>query len=474
MENLSINREIDLMPIIIGVLRRWYWIVVASILGGVVASAAALLTPTYYEATAGVIFLGNRSNVTLDSRIVTQDSRISNYISRRQALVQLATSNVIETQLPAEVVQELAPSEYKVGQFAGSISAVEEGDLLWITVDSSEAEEAQRLANEWAVAYVSYINNLLSKSNSSAITVSEQQIVEAQATYEQAQKQYVEYIAQQRMDKLNDEINSLYNLLDGNRKLNVALYESQRIRANTLSLVLQDAQALRNQISNGSTIVASENLAVLLLRVRAVAPEPHANIESNTNDTSGTIINQSELEVHLADSITIDANKTEILADLDRLIALLEEQLAILSTTLTESVNAITNNKPLEQGNWTVKEQQEQYENLAELRAQREEIEGQREVLKQTRQVALEKLEVVERQLAEQQVLATQNNNEVRLASSALLPTSPASRGITSRFVIGTITGMVFGTFLAFLAAIQLPAMLRRVSKQQSIANSDS
>lgn len=471
---MSINREIDLIPIIIGVLRRWYWIVVAAILGGIVASGAALLTPAYYNANASVIFLGNRSNLTLDSRLVAQDSRISSYSSRRQALVELATSNVIETQLPAEVIEELAPFEYKVGEFAGSISAVQEGDLLWITGASSSAEEAQRLTNEWAVAYVSYINNLLSRSNSSALTVSQQQILEAQATYEQAQKQYVEYIAEQRMDKLNDKINSLYNLLDGNRKLNVALYESQRIRANTLSLVLQDAQALRNQISKGSTIVASENLAVLLLRVRAVAPEPHANIESNTNNTSGTIINQSEFEVHLADSITIDANKTEILADLDRLIALLEEQLAILSTTLTESVNAITNNKPLEQGNWTVKEQQEQYENLAELRAQREEIEGQRELLKQTREVALEKLEVVERQLAEQQVLATQNNNEVRLASSALLPTSPASRGIVLRFIIGTITGMVFGTFLAFLAAIQLPAMLRRISKQHSIANSDS
>jgi len=464
MESLSINREIDLMPIIIGVLRRWYWIVVATILGGIVASGAALLTPAYYQATAGVIFLGNRSDVTLDARLVSEDSKLSNYISRRQALVQLATSNVIETQLPAEVVQELAPSGYKEGQFAGSISAVQEGDLLWITGDSSSAEEAQRLANEWAVAYVSYINHLLSRSNSSAITVSEQQIVEAQTTYQQAHKQYVEYIAEQQVDKLNDKMNSLYNLLDSNRKLNAAFYESQRIRANTLSQVLQDAQALRSQISNGSTIAASEKLALLLLRVRALAPDPHASIVNNIYNRSDTVFQNSPLQIQLADSITIEANKTEVLADLDRLIASLEELLAILNTTLTESVNALTNNEPLKQGDWTVQEQQEQYQNLAQLRAQREEIEGQGLALKQAREVALEKLEVVEHQLAEQQLLATQNNNEVRLASSAFLPTSPASRGIVSRLIIGTITGMVFGTFLAFLAAIQLPAILRRVS----------
>lgn len=467
MENLSINREIDLIPIIMGVLQRWYWIVVATILGGIVASGAALLTPAYYQATAGVIFLGNRSNVTFDPRLVTEDSKLSNYILRRQALVQLARSKVIETQLPAEVVQELAPS-------ASSINAVEEGDLLWITVDSSEAEKAQRLANEWAVAYVSYINNLLSKSNSSTLTVSEQQILEAQASYQQAHKQYVEYVAEQDVDRVNDEINSLYNLLDGNRRLNAAFYESQHIRANTLALVLQDAQALRSQITNGSTIGASEKLALLLLRVRAVAPEPNTSIANNIYNRSDTILKQSPLELQLADSVTIEANQTEILADLDRLIASLEEQLAIFDTTLTESIDALTNNEPLEQGDWTVEEQQEQYQKLAQLRAQREEIEGQGLALKQAREVALEKLEVVELQLAEQQVLATQNNNEVRLASPALLPTSPASRGIMLRFIVGTITGMVFGTFLAFLAAIQLPAIWRRVSKQQSTAKSDS
>ncbi|MGB0383978.1 MAG: hypothetical protein ACPGWR_04060 [Ardenticatenaceae bacterium] len=468
MSSYSIDREIDLMPIMMGVLRRWYWIVLAAIIGGVVASGLALRAPSYYDATASVIFLGDRTRLTLDSRLVTENSTLSNYVWRRQALVKLVTSKEIEAQLPPDLIEQLAPSDYKVGQLADLMSASDEGDLLWITARASSPEEAQLLANVWSEGYVSYINDLFSSSNSSTLTASQQQVEQARATYEEVNQAYVEYLANHELDAINDQINSLFNLLDGNRRANASFYQYQLIRANNLSLILQDAQALRAQITSASTVGPSEKLALLLLRARAVGPEVHPlalGNPANNNNEQQSILAQPLLQVQIGDSATIEASQAEVLADLDRLMASVEEQVASLNASLDKSVDALAGNEPVGQSNWTVEEQQAQYKRLTEFRAQREDMEGQKDALEQAREIALEKLQVVERQLAEQEVLNNQNsNNQLRLASSAPLPTSPISRGIISRFIIGTMSGAVFGTFLAVLAAIQLPAIFRRVS----------
>lgn len=443
METQFILREINLKPIMIAVLRRWYWIVVAAVIGGVIAGGLAFRNPQQYEATATVILVGYRTRFFLEPRLETRESTLSNYSSRREALLELATSTAIEAALPPETIEPMAPADYTLGQLTGSIEAQLEGDLLRLTANSLSPENAQILANAWAKTYVFYINNLLEATDESVIALTLKQVAEARTTYEEAKQTYADFLRSNKLGEIEHQVDALSKLFNGNQNSTLYSYQFQVERAQSLSFVLEDASALREQFFTGEEVAASEKLAALLLRIRSVGLQ---------------VSNEQVKTLPLASlDIQIDESKLEqeaIVADLDRLTASVEEQLATLNVKIKQTANSLANNEPSWPTGWSLKEQEQQYERFEELRAQYQELLGEEEALIQSRHVALEKLQVVERKLAEQQIQANQLGNEVRLASEALLLGSPVSRGVILRFIIGAMTSAVFGLLVAVGAVV--------------------
>lgn len=452
MESYSIDREIDLIPIAISVVQRWYWILLAAVVGGIVAAVVTTSTARYYEANATVLFVGDRTRLTLDSRLITLEDNLSNYTTRRQALISLATSNVIEAQFPPKVIEQLVTSSsYQVGLLASNIKVQDEGDLLHITARSSSPQKAQLLANEWASSFVTHVNTTLYGIDPSVIMVSKEQIAEARESYERAQKAFVEHIGNNRLDEIENQIDSLSRLLDTNREVDIAFYQYQLARAEKVSLLLEDAKGLQKQISEGE-VLPGEKLSALFLRIRAA--------DNDFNAWQATS-SQPLYQIHLEQPATITESDVNVQADLDQLIASLEEQLASLKADLEQSANSLASNEPAAPSGWTVKEQEALYDRLQTWRAQQEELQGKAEALSQARDVAFEKLLVVERQLAEQQVLANQSSSEVRIASEALLPRSPASQNAEIKIAVGIAVGAIFGFFLAVMASLRITSIFR-------------
>jgi uncharacterized protein involved in exopolysaccharide biosynthesis len=460
MENNFITREINLIPIMIGILRRWYWIVVAAVIAGLIAGGLALRNPQRYEATATVILVGYRTHFALEPRLETRESTLSNYSSRRQALLQLATSTAIEGALPPETIETVAPDDYKLGQLTGSIEAQQEGDLLKITAHSLSPENAPILANAWAKTYVLYINQLLEDTDESVIALTLKQVEEARTTYEEAKQAYADFLRSNKLGEVEDQVDALDKFFEGNQDSALYSYQFQVERAQSLSLVLEDASALREQLSTGEVVAASEAVAALLLRIRSVGLQV-SNEEVKTLPLASLDI---QIDESNTSSLSTSLEQEAIVADLDRLIASVQEQLAALNLKINQTANSLANNEPSWPTGWSLKEQEEQYNRFEELRAQYEELLGEEEALVQSRDVALEKLQVVERKLAEQEIQANQLAKEVRLASEALLPGTPVSRGVILRFIIGATTGAIFGLLVAVVAVV---SQLIRANKSE-------
>lgn len=458
----SIDGEINLLPYLVAVVRRWYWIVLAALIGGGVAGALAMSSPASYEASASILFVGDRAQLRLDPRLVMDDNAISDSVTRRLALMELATSPIIEQYLPEEVVQQLAPKGMRTGQLARALSVSQMGDLLWITARSGSAEEAQLLATAWARAYVGYINGVVFGLDSSAIPATEAQVEDARVTYQAAQQRYLDFLMTNRLDEVNNQINSLFSLLDGNQRANTALYQYQIARAQTLEQIMQDAEALRDQLATGQSIAPGESLAVLLLRVRAVGPTTTQVIDRGGENPPPITAPQSLMQLTISETELSGLSQEAVQDELDRLIASLEQQIETMQANIAEAEEALANNQPTAQSSLTPEQQERYYQRMIELRHERERLSGQENAFLQGRDVALEKLEVVERKLAEQQVIATQSGAEVRFASEALQPAGAVRRGTALRVLVGGVAGALFGTLLALLAAFQLPAALVR------------
>jgi uncharacterized protein involved in exopolysaccharide biosynthesis len=70
------EEEIDLRPYIAALIEKWYWIVGSAVVAAVVAFGVTSLQPPVYEAETAVAIVRSRTDVTFDTRIVTQEEEL--------------------------------------------------------------------------------------------------------------------------------------------------------------------------------------------------------------------------------------------------------------------------------------------------------------------------------------------------------------------------------------------------------------
>ena len=145
------EEEFDLRPYIDLLLKRWYLIVGAAVLAGVVAFVVSSLMPRTYEATALVAITESRINVQFDTRI-------EELVEGRQSLnayPELATSD----QLLQELLAELNPSLEGVETLDDLHRILEaqpgsDPSLVRLSARYLEPTETAHLTNTWAELYV--------------------------------------------------------------------------------------------------------------------------------------------------------------------------------------------------------------------------------------------------------------------------------------------------------------------------------
>lgn len=215
------NMAIELREYIEGIFSWWREIIlvimIAIVLAGAFAGVLRLRTPPRYEASADVIMSRVVSSVNLVDtfRTVTEDGLAqANGAARREALVSLVQTATIaeaviadlgeiltESERKPAVLMEVVSAEAPVGSDGRTIS-----DIIRITVRSDEPEKAAAIANSWARQYVAHINSVFNQVPVETYESVASALEQAGTEYEQAQRNLEAFIADNRIDELQHQI----------------------------------------------------------------------------------------------------------------------------------------------------------------------------------------------------------------------------------------------------------------------------
>jgi uncharacterized protein involved in exopolysaccharide biosynthesis len=325
-----VEEEIDLRQYI-DVLLRWWWLIA---LGALLAGAGAFLASTLmsptYEATAGVVMLKSRAELSLGSGIqsVSDESLLAGNaggsgivdLNRRrlQSLTGMVSNGAIAQRVAEELsnmlnVEERDPSVL-IGNVRGAV--LENSDTIQITVSHSDPIKAAAIANAWAQAFETHANAIYGEAALAPFADIHKQVETARAEYEQAQEALVTFTGEQdRISELQRQVEEeeavIAKLREGRqedistvvdsqvavqRRLfetsieaevdsNLRVLESQRdelqhrfershMRKQRLEDLLVEAHLMREQlVRGGDASAATSGLALLALKSKILATE---------------------------------------------------------------------------------------------------------------------------------------------------------------------------------------------------------
>jgi hypothetical protein len=395
-----------------------------------------------------VLILPSRSQLTFDQRFVTNNATLgTDAASRRQALVALASSPAIETQVLPKLPAELVGKDYQPGALARRLSITSEGDLLHIEAGAPDAQAAQLLAEAWAQAYVHTVNDLYGR-DTAMLRELENQLGGAQKRYDQAQHDLETFIGSSQIVQVQQQISMTVELLNGSVQSTQKLYVQYLDQARALEATLHDAETLRQQMAAGQTEGLANALVALALRARA----------------AGSV--QLPIDLRFDDPAAF-ARSGATLADLDALIGVLRQRRDALMEQSRLLAQAIGDGK--NEGSGLPPALQDTYaKRLSALNQQYEQQTAQVKLLEQRRNLALDSLSILQRKLDEQRVALGTPEVQVRFISAAAEP----PHGRLSRAILfggaAAFAALFLSTLIVLGLAILRPWLPSRHPKPQS------
>jgi uncharacterized protein involved in exopolysaccharide biosynthesis len=363
--------------------RQWLTILSLALACAIIAGLVSMNLPKTYTANALIVSTRVTYPVSLGSAIDTQTEEefysVLDRQSRLESFAQMvkdpAIAQLVLDDLGDQLDQEIDSASKLLELVKGEI--VRGSDAIQISVTYSDPEIAAQIANQWAAAYVSHVNDVYAEAGSSeAYDEIKLQTTVAQETFDAAQAALEAHIRQNQEVAISRQINETQILIDNlvatrdqalasalNKQTQVPLFVFDTQAQAPLFLLQQQVDDLKTQISQaytdkrrvdqlrqdaenmrfqvqlgGDGAALTSALALEMLKVQAFA-------------TSGGL---GELTIQ-TEPISITA--PAMLTDLDGLVSALEDQLDILDddisslTTQLDSTLAVleTKNASLEE-----------------------------------------------------------------------------------------------------------------------------
>jgi len=495
------EEDIDLR-VYIDILLRWWWLpVLLATVAGFAAFVVTSLPPTLYEATAGVVSMRSRAEISLGSGFdtITEDdpnqvsgqiiatSNMERTYLRMNTLVGLVHSGAVAQTVSAELEGVLPDEEREPSALIDRISAQvlelegsnESSDTIQITAIHEDPAMAAAIANTWARAYADYVNMVYGETTYAPFVDIEEQVADARAEYDARQEALLTFLTEDdRISELDRQIAEEEMIVSklrearqaddvANRLLVLKVFELERgdlvknitrdwDRKSELVGLTQEAALMREQLVRGGEASAqSSGLALLAFKSRIFST------------ADGLPFDTLDIQAPSIDALSPGRTAGEQIADLDALIATMEEEVATLKASITEQSEALLAG--------------EGYDFLAELSPEQPTLSSgtmqsplskeiaDREMMIRSLQAELARLKQVRIDLQEARDLAwraysslrpiaqemsiasTAERSEVRFASPALPPSKPVSRGRLQSTALAMVVGFMLGVGGAFL-----------------------
>lgn len=452
--------EIDLRPYILLVLKSWWLIALVVFLAGAVGLAISLLKPRSYEATATLLLTRSRATLSLAQQFPTVNEPVDQR-ARMDALLSIAQSDALAFSI-LHILGEKLPGELRqVEELKNCVTFETSGDAILIKASYVDPVIAAEIANNWARQTTQAINQAYGGEQPLADIQS--QLQSSQAEYLAAQADLESFIRESKihvLEKQIEEANAVLANLANERTLRINYYNQRKYLMEDLQL---QAEALLQQMKGGSQSEAGDlgdALAVLMTRARLLSlntpsldtptldtTNPNAPSRAPFFSESNQTVSQNPPNVMLSLTINEDTGLRDTtpnyVADLQGVVTLAKEE--------REKADAIllSLTEDMLQG-----ERHENFENVAarlsELETQLENERARELNLISQRDLAWKAYQaLVEKETDLKSV--SQTSNYVSLASVAIPPEKPTSRGTLIFTGAGIMIGLIVSIFMIFV-----------------------
>ncbi len=475
--------EIDLRKYVRVLFQHWKLIAGLTVAGAAAALVLALALPRSYEASALVVVTSPRFILNFEPRIETAAGQDKVEIDPK-AYLGLATSDELLTQLLADpATASLEEGERTREGLLGKLEATTGTDptLIELRATGDDPERAAAIANAWARLFVKYVNQLYGYEQDTQARFGDQ-LSQAKADYEVAQRAVEKFLADNRLAELQREMDARQTLINSYQSELTAsrgqsLPEQLQARRQTLDnaydelisleqqqrqiiqdyygdlaaveSLLVDARALREQVQASSVSSAAslgDALAQLFLRSRSLASGAGGNVQLQLSFGQGA----GPIPVSDVDSLidVLESRKAQTQAQIEALLAVsrgqapdpeveVDSRFGVLEARKAEiraRIEALTAELlagfqvPVESApNDPVSQLIAQYsDEVLTLNAELEAEEARQRELTQARDLAWETYTSLTRKAEERRIAVQTGEAIVRLASAASTPLEPA------------------------------------------------
>lgn len=212
--------SIDLRSYILTLIRYWPLIVGMTLLAAVAAGIVSLRQIPVYEASARLVILQSRETISLEPRFMTlseaelQEKQKVDIQARRDALAGLVQNAAVAKTVISRLGDRLPHDLQDIARLVDSVEGrVIKGDLIEITVRSTNPVTSALIANAWGEEYERYVNLVYNGGAGETETAIVQQVVRTKADYDTAQQAIIEFRADSRIDELNRQIQEKEHLV---------------------------------------------------------------------------------------------------------------------------------------------------------------------------------------------------------------------------------------------------------------------
>ena len=456
--------EIDLRPYINAIRKKWWLIALVTILTASAALIYGLIQVRNFEASATILLTRTRTSLELADQFPTINEPIDSR-SRMEAMLEIAGSDALLVHVMEDIHEQYPENGILREQLESAVEITSSGDTIRFAASNQDPLYAAAIANAWAENAVSAINYAYSGEQLPAeIQLS---LVPAQMEYETSQQELEEFLIDNQVDILQKQIVENSALLDElvrDRTWKIA-YNVQRKQ--NMAQIIDRANALKQQLASRNTTLAAglgETIAVLRLGSDAFG---EVRIESGTSSSSS--IFDSELLGAVQETVIIGSQQPDMIYDI-QIAELIESVEAgesyqrdldrIIESAETEKLIAEAALLELAEGSLDIDDDEllvATSERLRNLQSQLENEKAQLNELTSTRNLTWDAYQALAQKETEVRN-NLQTSSSVTLASPAVPPVEPISRGVLRNTALGAAVGF-FLSLIWVLGSVWLSSM---------------
>lgn len=439
---------------------RWYFevfirharlIILGTLMPGVISLVISLIIPPTYQASSEIVLFKSKAEITLNPQFqtLTEDQliRLSGQDPRRQTLAALTLSDQVLSDTISNLPRNMQQT-WSMTKLRENAQVETTGNLLKLSVNAGNPEEAATVTNTWAETFAQIANQSF-KTPSDAIDSINHQVEASSVEYKNAENRLINFLENNQIDELKLQIEikeqAIKDLTGAYTSASQIELTNLLVTKQQLPQIAQQIAALTNMVSQlpeGSSLDQSTQVALLLLQIRLFNAFQLVPTNLQTLSTTELQINiPSSLEETLTRSQAID-----LLNQMDIALKDLDEQLQnLIDKSSNASLQSPGPDKKLEAQIRTLQKE------VDELKASLENEEATLKELTSERDLTWNNYNILSQKSSEVSIANKIAETEVVIATGAVPPEEPYSPRVLLNTVIGFALGFVATSMLAFI-----------------------